>query len=73
MSAQQEVYTPAEAAQFARVSETTLRDAYRSGRLRVVQPLGHRHPKVLHEDLMRWIRGEPPVADDVSQTERATA
>lgn len=72
MSAQQqEVYTPAEAAQFARVSETTLRDAYRSGRLRVVQPLGHRHPKVLHSDLMRWIQGLPPL--DAELREAVTA
>lgn len=60
----QAVYTPSEAARFARVSETTLRDAYRRRHLRVVQPLGHRHPKVLHEDLMRWINGLPPVAED---------
>lgn len=57
----QAVYTPAEAAAFARVSETTLRDAYRNGHLRVHRPLGHRHPKVLHDDLMRWIEGLPPL------------
>jgi len=57
---EQPVYTPAEAAEFARVSENTIRNAYRRGDLRAVLPRGHRHPKILRDDLMRWIEGLPP-------------
>lgn len=58
---QQDVYTIAEAAAYARVSLWAIREAYRNGRLRTVSPGGdHRHPKVLHDDLMRWINGLPP-------------
>lgn len=50
----QEFYTPAEAAVFARVSESTVSSAIRTGKLLVSGSKDA--PTVAHADLMNWIR-----------------
>jgi len=53
----QAYYKPSEAARFARVGETTIRAAYRSGALRVRYVTSR--PVISHEDLIAWIESAP--------------
>lgn len=63
----QAYYKPDEAARFARVGVTTIRDAYRSGALHVSYPT--RHPVIKHEDLVAWI--ESPTRRQVAAARTA--
>lgn len=50
-------YRPKEAAELVGVSETTIRDAYRSGALRVHYLTSQ--PRITHADLMAWVEAAP--------------
>lgn len=61
----QAYYKPAEAARFVRMGETTIRDAYRSGALRVFYRTTR--PLIKHEDLIAWIESAPTREDRPSR------